>query len=289
MSKRRKAGNLGVLLSMTAVLFLCGSLVILSASARKVIRNIEENVVVTAYFSRNSPEHQIKKTFDLIDGSKYFDKAELISPTKAAELFYGELGEDFIKKLGENPLPFSARCFVSDNVSVQSILNDVIPFLESQSYVYEVEFQENASTQLRQNRNSTTLILIGLTIIFLVIAILLIYNTIRLRIYSDRFKVKSMQLVGATEWFIQKPYIIRSVIVSLISAGLASIVVIGLTKFSVTKLSKMSVLNIPKEFVDIRIYSLLFVTLLIVGLLVAIGSTYAASRKYLRSKIDELY
>jgi cell division transport system permease protein len=287
--KDKKSGIIAVFFSITSVLVLFGCLLLLMITANKLVKHLEENVVITAYFSRSSPESGIKSTHDLLKSQDGFRKVELVSSTEAASYFNNELGDDYLKKLGENPLPSFLKLYVDQKVSTSTEFSDLIRQTEEAPYIFEVDFQESMAYKIKENKKTLTLVLVILVLIFLAVSLILINNTIRLQIYSDRFKVKSMQLVGATEAFIRKPYLVRSFGVSVLGAVLASTIVFMVYRIMSNQLSGFDSTNIPIHFSDIRIYSLLFVTLLICGVTISFCSAYLASRKYLRSKIDELY
>jgi len=286
--KSKQSRNIAVFLSMTAVLIMTGSMFGMLYLANRMVSQIEKNIVVNAYFSRSTDEGNVQKTFAEAKILDNFYKFELITPSESAKLF-PEIGENMEEIFGTNPLPYTMRLFVSPAVSKETIESETLPILKALPYLYEVDFVDGEANQIKENRNRITWFLLLFTALFLGIALLLINNTIRLQIYSDRFKVKSMQLVGASEQFIQKPYLILAAKVTALAALLASIVVFVLFNLVVGELRAIMNMNITFQFSDIQIYSLLFVTLLISGLIIALSSSLVASRKYLRSKIDELY
>lgn len=287
--KSRKTGFLAVLLSITAVLTILGCFILLSVTANKLIRHLEDNIVMVAYFSRSAPESAIKECEAKLKMDSRFSKIELISNTESAQLFEQELGEDYIQKLGENPLPWSIKLYLDPKATAPSDIQEIVESVQATEYIYEVDFQQGTAQLIASNKRKIALFLGVLSLVLLGLAILLIHNSIKLQIFSDRFKVKSMQLVGATEAFIQAPYLKKAAVQAVLAALIAAILASGLYQLLKSQLANFDSINIPLHFSDIRIYSLLFVTLLISGMLISLSSAYLASKKFLRSKIDELY
>jgi cell division transport system permease protein len=287
--KEKKSGIIAVFFSVTSVLVLLGCFVLLMISANKLVKHLEENVIILAYFSKSTPDTGIKSTVQLLENNDGFRKVELISSAEAASLFNKELGDNYIDKLGENPLPSFLKLYVNQSIKHKSELRTLIRDVQETPYIFEVDFQESMAYKIKENKATLSVVLGVLVLIFLLVSLVLINNTIRLQIYSDRFKVKSMQLVGATEKFIQRPYLKKSFIISIAGALAASFIVFAIYRLTSNQLSGFDSANIPIHFSDIRIYSLLFVTFLVSGVAISLCSTYIASRKYLRSKIDELY
>jgi cell division transport system permease protein len=262
--------------------------------AQQLTNHFKENVLVMVYFSKQAPDAEIEHACNKLSEKEYVKKSVFISKEEAAYTFKEELGEDFVEIIGDNPLPSSMELYLNaDKVGekIEMVLDEIkeIPF------VYEVEYEQNLIKQIDQNKKILGLGLLVLSLLLVVISVVLINNTVRLSVYSRRFLVKSMQLVGATEWFIIKPFVLRSLLVGIAGAFLAWLLTFGLVHmaygFITGDFIGEGVSNLPDRFtlINIRDYSLLFVALLVLGILIVLPSTFVSTKKYLGSKIEDLY
>lgn len=272
------------------VLFLLGLLGALLINSGRLTEHFKENVVVMVYFSKQAPDAEIQAARMDIAARKFVRNSKFISPEEAAYEFKEELGENFTEILGDNPLPASMEVYLALD-RVGDDVDDVLEELRQVSGVYEVEYEQYLVDQINRNKNLAAMGLGGLALLLVVISLLLINNTVRLSVYSRRFLVKSMQLVGAREWFIIRPFLLRSLFVALLGAVIA----LGLTILSSYAVYRAillsyggSIPNLPQSS-GISDYSILFVALLILGVLIVIPTTYLSTRRYLRMKIDDLY
>lgn len=272
------------------VLFLLGLLGALLLNSRRLTEHFKENVVVMVYFSKQASDRDIETSSKLIEEKDFVRNSTFVSPEEAAYEFREELGENFTEVLGDNPLPASMEVYldlkvIEDNVAL------ALDELKAVPYVYEVEYEQYLVEQINRNKNLAALGLAGLAVLLVLISLILINNTIRLSVYSRRFLVKSMQLVGAREGFIIKPFLVRSLIVALLGAVIASALTLA-ASYGVYQLILYSyggsVPNLP-PMSGIRDYSILFAGLLILGLVIVLPTTYFSTRRYLRMKIDDLY
>ncbi|MCB9244849.1 MAG: FtsX-like permease family protein [Flavobacteriales bacterium] len=287
---RKKPSSLPITVSVSMVLFLLGLLGALLINSSRLTEHFKENVVVMVYFSKQAPDAEIQAARMDIAARKFVRNSKFISPEEAAYEFKEELGENFTEILGDNPLPASMEVYLALD-RVGDDVDAVLEELRQVSGVYEVEYEQYLVDQINRNKNLAAMGLGGLALLLVVISLLLINNTVRLSVYSRRFLVKSMQLVGAREWFIIRPFLLRSLFVALIGAVIA----LGLTILSSYAVYRAillsyggSIPNLPQSS-GISDYSILFVALLILGVLIVIPTTYLSTRRYLRMKIDDLY
>lgn len=201
----------------------------------------------------------------------------------AAEQFERELGQNFREILGENPLYDAYIINLKAEFSNPEFVKDVKSALVGLSGVQEVFYSDMAVSTTGATLKPITIGIVILSIIMLVVAFLIIDNTIRLMMYSQRFTIRSMQLIGANEWFIIKPYIIKSIVSGIISAVIAIAVMAALIYLTIYKFSLQFT---GQDFVTL---SLIGIGLIFFGILISIGSTYFAVNKYLKIKLDELY
>jgi cell division transport system permease protein len=155
--------------------------------------------------------------------------------------------------------------------------------IEGMNGVFEVTYVENLVQEINRNATIISLWLIGISVLLLIIVVLLINNTIKLALYSQRFLIRSMQLVGATRGFIRRPFLWRSVLHGFIAGLISAGALFGILKFAGSEIEKFSAVPNPEKI------ALIFAGLIILGMLIAWLSTYRAVQKYVRMSLDELY
>ncbi len=185
--------------------------------------------------------------------------------------------------LGENPLRDSYRVKIQEDYFAEAKLKVIKEELEKINGVYEVVYQENLVDEINKNITKIYLILASFALIMLIIIILLINNTIKLAIYSQRFLIRSMQLVGATNGFIQRPFLMRGATQGLVSAVLASVLLVLLQQLAIRNVEGLAVLQENDKLV------FLLITLVFLGILIGIVSTTQSLSRYLKMSLDELY
>ncbi len=290
--RKKKLGSypyVSVVLSITLALFVIGvfgSLVIYSKELERVVR---ENVKIQVFLKSQVTESQrlqIEKNLS----SRYFISKKnpetaltFVSKDEAAKQFIQETGEDFKKFLGENPLRDAYLVRIDeayhDNASLKKIKSEV----EKLSGVYQVYYVENLIDSINQNITKIGLILMGLVALLLLTVVLLINNTLKLALFSQRFLIRSMQLVGAKRWFIQQPFILRASLHGLIAGLIASGLLVALLSFATKRVEDLKLIQNNERL------GLLLGSLLVIGILIAAISTFRAVSKYLKLSLDELY
>ncbi len=270
-------------LSITLVLFLIGLLSMVVFNARYFNKYIRENIGLTLVLNEDVREVELFQLQKLLSTQPEVKTATYVNSQTAESILKDELGEDFVSFLGYNPLnaTIDVKLF-ADYTQNDSLANIEKKFLEFPN-VEEVYYQRNLVTLINQNTQKIGLIILGLAAIMLFIFMTLINNTIRLSIYSKRFTINTMQLVGATRNFIRKPFVSRSVLYGLIGAVLAN-AILGLLVYSYIK-----------EFQEIITYSInelliiVFSVVFITGIVISWLSTTLAVNKFLKLKYDELF
>ncbi len=283
--KRVNSSIITSVISITLVLFTLGVLGLIVLQARSLSNYIKENIGFEIIIKQGVKEADILYFQKTLDQEPYVKTTEYITREEAAERLTDMLGEEFTDFLGDedNPLlpsidvRFRADWANNDSLAVieQSILaNDVVK---------EVYYQKSLVNIINKNVRKISLILLGISLLLLLIALALINNTIRLSVYSKRFTIRSMQLIGATRRFIRRPFVVKGILQGMLSAVLAmmliSMIVAGLKK------------NIPElaVLIDAKMILYLFSFILVLGILFAGLSTYFAVNKYLRMRTDRLY
>ncbi|MCK6617439.1 MAG: permease-like cell division protein FtsX [Cyclobacteriaceae bacterium] len=281
----------GVILSITLALFvtgLFGLLIIYSSQLEKLVR---QNVRVQVYLKNGLTESQRTQIEKKLEALPYLSQPEanaqpvifFVSKDEAARKFIAETGEDFTKFLGENPLHDAYLITIAPAYHSPEDLHKIKKEIEGMNGIFQVYYVEELITAINNNVTRISLILLGLIIIFLLVVILLINNTIRLALFSQRFLIRSMQLVGAKNWFIQKPFLLRAMIYGSVGGLLASA---GLTAVVETANRKIEDL---KALQSLPHFAMLMGGLFLLGIIISVVSTQASIRRYLRMSLDELY
>lgn len=282
--RRLRSSYLTTIVSITLVLFMLGLLGFLILNAKKVSNHVKENIGLSIIINDDIKESDIIKIQKGLDREIYIKETEYISKEAAAKSLQADLGEDFISFLGYNPLEPSIEARVkADWANSDSLAKIKKELLASNSAIKEIQYQETLVQSINDNIAKISLIIIGFSVLLLVVSLSLINNTIRLSVYSHRFIIRSMQLVGATESFIRKPFIRKGIVQGIISALIADVLIFGM----LTILQK----EIPElvSFKEIETIGILFLLVIIVGIVITWISNYFAVRKYLRINIDNLY
>jgi cell division transport system permease protein len=217
------------------------------------------------------------KTYDEVRKINYITKEE------AAVKLKNDIKEDFIQIIGYNPLYNALDVNLKSDYFNQHNIEKIKKNLLMESLVRDVSYPKVISQSLDKNLRKISFFIGALTIFLLLIAVVLIDSTIRLAMFSDRFLIKSMQLVGATRWFIIKPYIWRSILNGIVSA-IMSFIVLVLVLYLISKYSEL--IDIMHE---IKYLVIVFFGLIFLGIIISSISTVFAVHKYLRTKLDSLY
>ena len=273
------------LMSITLVLFLLGVFALLMMHAQSLSNHIRENIGFEIVMNSNVKEAKILQLQKELDALPAVKSTEYITKEEAIRRLSDDLGEDFLQWLGneDNPLLPSIDVRFNAEYANPDSLNVIEQQLLKNKDIKEVYYQKSLVDLINQNVNRIGMVLMGISIILLIIAITLIRNTIRLRIYANRFLVRSMQLVGATPAFIRRPFIRSGISQGFFGALLADLL-LALMLYGLTK-------RIPElSFVqDYRIVIGIFVGIVVLGVLLGGLSTRFSLRKYLRADIDRLY
>ncbi len=281
--RRLQTSYLTSIVSTTLVLLMLGVLGLIVLHAQKLSNHVKENIGIRVIMKNDSREAGILQLQKYLDATAYTKSTEYITKERAAEELKAELGEDFINFLGFNPLPSSIDLRLNaDYANIESI-DAIEKELLANKNVKEVYYQKSLVQAINQNVQKISILLLGFSLLLLVIAIALINNTIRLSIYSKRFIIKSMLLVGATESFIRRPFLIKGAVQGIYSAIIALILIAVILYFAQLELPELI------DFQDTNLFISLIALVVISGILITWLSTYAALRKFLNMKTDDLY
>ena len=285
-TKRRLRGSYLIsLMSIMLVLFVLSLFASLVLFANKISDYIKENIGFEIVMKKGVKEKDIIDFQHILDKKNYVKSTEYISQQEATRRLTEDLGDDILEWLGdvENPLlPSIDVRFNSDYANNDSIAKIEQWVLKNQN-VKEVYFQKSLIHSINKNVNKIAALLLLVGLVLLIMAVTLVSHTVRLSLYSKRFLVRSMQLVGATEGFIIKPFMKSFIIQGVIGAILSLIL---LTLFLMAMLK-----NVPEMaiLINYRNVAVIYISVLVLGVLLTTLSTYFSMRKYLRADIDDLY
>jgi cell division transport system permease protein len=290
--RKKKLGTYpyaSVLFSITLALFVMGIFGLILIYSQELEKAVRNNVKIQVYLKNHLTEEDKKELQKKLSSSYFLPKLnretaiQFFPKEEAAKQFIKETGEDFQKFLGENPLRDAFLVKVDPIFHGKESLKKVKASLEKLNGVFQVYYVESLIESINDNVAKIGIILLGITAILLLAVVLLISNTLRLALFSQRFLIRSMQLVGATKWFIQRPFLVRATIHGFVSGLIASGLLAGLIYFSIQRISDLSILQNQISVL------LLFFILIVMGILLAFFSTFRAVRKYLKLSLDELY
>lgn len=280
---------MSVVFSITLALFVIGLFGLLLLHANQLKELIRQNIEVQVYLNKYITENQrikINKTLaskDYVLTEEGIPQIAYISKEEAAQQFIEETGEDFTNFLGENPLRDAYSIKIKSEYHETDKLTGIKKDIESISGVFEVTYLESLIDSINKNVTKISIVLASFAAILLITVIMLINNTIKLALFSQRFLIRSMQLVGATASFIQKPFLYRATLHGILAGVFAALILMGMMQYANREIEDLSTLQDPRNI----LYLLL--SLLLIGGFIGFLSTFRAVRKYLKMSLDELY
>ncbi|TZF82776.1 FtsX-like permease family protein [Pedobacter sp. BS3] len=282
-SKKTKTVYISTVISIALVLLMVGLLGLILVHARNLSNYVKENIVLNIIVNDGAKEVDVLALQKQIDANPYVLKTQYVSKELAARNLTKDLGEDFVEFLGYNPLLSSIDVYLKADYANNTSIETLSRQLSKNPMVKEVIYQKSLIDMVNQNIKIIGLVILAFAAILLIIAIALINNTIRLAIYSQRFLIKSMQLVGATKAFIRKPFIGYGILHGLLGGLIAIILLLLTLYFAQQQVPELLILRNWYEFI------LVFIVVIGIGILISGLSTYFAVSKYLRLKIYDLY
>lgn len=291
-SKYKKFGSypfISVVLSITLALFVIGLFGVLVIYSQELGRLVKENVRIQVYLKNTVTEEEKialekkLKTSDFILKDSTRKTLTFISRQEAAKQFIQDTGEDFQKFLGENPLRDAFLVTVDPAFHDKKKLSEIKSRFEKEKAVFQVYYVESLIESVNRNVAKIGLVLLGIAGVLLFVVVLLINNTLRLALFSQRFLIRSMQLVGATRLFIQGPFILRSMALGALAGLMASGMLWTLIYYGNRRVEELRLLENQDRLLA------LLASLLALGIFVAALSTWRAVSKYLKLSLDELY
>jgi cell division transport system permease protein len=280
---RLRSSYLTLVISVSLVLFLLGVLGLVLINARELSDYLRESLSFSIWLDDEAKEPDIRMLQKDLDAKPYVKSTQYISKDAAAQKMKKDLGEDFINFLGDNPLPPSIDVYLHAGYTSPDSVAKIEKYVRIYPFVKEVQYAESLLFLINENVNKISLFLLVISSFLFLIALTIINNTIRLSIYSRRFLIRTMQLVGATRGFIRKPFLIQSAIHGLIAALIAMSLLMGMLYLIEKEFFMMF------SFESTYLLILLGVSIIITGILINIVSTFFSVNRYLSISEDKLY
>ncbi|HMG91429.1 MAG TPA: permease-like cell division protein FtsX [Chryseolinea sp.] len=290
-SNKKKLGGypaIGVVFSITLSLIVMGIFGLLVIYSQELEQQVRQNIRVQVYLKSNVTETQRLQIESKLVSQDYVSKENgpgvvFVSKEDAAKKFIEETGEDFVDFIGENPLRDAYLVRIAREYHSIAKIEAIKKEIQGMNGVFQVFYVEGLIESVNSNVTKISLILLGLITVLLVSVVLLINNTLRIALFSQRFLIRSMQLVGAKKWFIIRPFLLRASGYGLLAGSLAAALLWSLSNYAQSKIEDLSILHNQDQFLA------LVALLLISGIVVAVLSTLFSIRRYLKMSLDQLY
>jgi cell division transport system permease protein len=291
-TRKKKLGSypyFTVVFSITTALFVIGLCGLLILQAQRLSAIVRQNLEIQTYLDKDLSQEQKDILLLTLSKKPYVDRRNdslqvmFISREEAAKKFIAQTGEDFSQLLGENPLRDAYTIKIKPNYYESAQMQRIKKDLENIPGVFEADYVANLVEDINRNiaRIFLGLSIFGFTLLLTIT--ILINNTIKLALFSQRFLIRSMQLVGATSGFIQRPFLLRAALQGLFSGLVASGLLVVLLQFANRNIEGLSLLQENEKI------AILFAALMIMGCLIGLLSSYLSVNKYLNTSLNELY
>jgi len=283
--KRRSLFNMyfTTTISISLVLFLVGLECVVLMSAHELVRHVRENVVLTVVLSDMASQEDVARLANLMQVAPYVNGSDYISREEALQEHIDNLGEDPQKFLGYNPLTDAFEVSLHAEYAQIDSIHVIEQSLLALPYVDKVIYQADIVKQLDSNLQEASLILLAIALALLVIALVLISNTIQLQVYSKRFLINTMRLVGATPWVIKWPFIRRNMLMGIEAACVALLMLAATYYYFVNRLG-IRLFALTEQNIAIIIVAVVFV-----GWFITFFASLAATNRYIRMKTSKMY
>jgi cell division transport system permease protein len=290
--RKKKLGSYPTLLvvfSITLALTVIGLFGLLLLHAHKLSEQVRENLEVQVYLERNLPETELLRLQQDLEHQPFVaeqgghPQVRFVSKEEGARELLETTGEDFHNFLDDNPLRDAYALKIKPEYTDTTHLRLLGRSLSQQRGVFEVQYPKSLFTSINQNLARVSLLLLGFAAVLVLVVVILINNTIKLAMFSQRLLIRSMQLVGATRFFIRQPFIRRATWQGLASGFLAALLLLSLLQYAYLEIAQLRLLR------DDHLIGLLLLGVLGLGTAIGFLSSYWAVNKYLNVSLDELY
>jgi cell division transport system permease protein len=272
-----------VVLSIFLVLFLLGILGLFVINSKRLSDNFKEEIVMTVFFKNEATDSVTTAFNSELKTAKFAKSFEYVSKEKAAAQHKKVIGEDFMQFLGVNPLQNSFDIHLKADYVTNAEIAKIESRLRKNEMIADVVYDKQLVTMVNDNVKNISMWILIISGVFALISVLLINSSLRLSIYSNRFIIKTMQMVGATKSFIRKPFIKTNVILGFIGAVLAILALIGLLIYIQTSFPNLGILENQVAI------GIVLLGVLVLGIVITLISTYFATQRFLNLRTDDLY
>ncbi len=275
--------NFTTTISVSLVLFLIGLECVVLMSARELVRHVRESVALTIVLDEEVTTDEIQRMQTLMEAAPYCLEVQFISREQALQEHIDNLGEDPQKFLGYNPLTDAFEIHLYEQYTISDSILTIEQQLRSLPYVDNILYQQDVVKTLDHNLNEISVVLLLVALALLIIALVLISNTIQLQVYSKRFLINTMRLVGATPWVIKWPFIRRNLLMGF-EAALIACAMLAFAYYYC--MERLGVMLFPMTKMHI---GFLIAVVLLCGLIITFFASLAATNRYIRMKTNKLY
>lgn len=281
--KKAKPTYMNAIIGISLVLFLLGTLGWLVLNGRSLSKAFREDIQVEVILHDNTREENIEKLNAIFQSQPFVKKTEIITKEMAARRFMAGGGEDYTEVLDFNPLYPSILLNLHENYVNQDSLEKIRQFAMQSNIVRDFTYPDTVVDKLNANLKRIGIILAGISLLLAMVVVILIDNTVRLAMFSNRFLIKTMQMVGATRWFISRPFDQRAILNGFISGVLAVGGLYLLISFAESMFPPIKILHDPLSL------GALMASMIFLGVLISVLSTHRSVIKYLKMHLDDLY
>jgi len=281
--RRLRSSYFSVVISIALVLFMVGFLGLILLKSTQVANHFKEEVMITLFLKNNTSKEQIENLRKSLLKEKFSRKIVYTSKGEAAKFYTEDLGEDFINYLGTNPLKNSLDIYLNPGFVTPEKMQEISDRFDNNSFVFEVSYDKPLVTFLTQNIQKVSFWLFAISSFFGLIALILINSSIRLSVYSKRFNIKTMQMVGATKGFIRKPFIWSGIKLGFIGAFISLAGLAAVIYYIDQKIPTLQLIT------DYHTLVYLGCGILLIAFIISWLSTFFATQRFLNLQTDELY
>ena len=281
--RRLRSSYFSVVISIALVLFMVGFLGLVLLKSTQVANYFKEEVVITLFLKNDTSNPQIESLRNSLINEEFTRKIIYVSKEEAAKFYSEDLGEDFVNYLGTNPLKNSIDIYLNPGFVTPEKMGEIANKFKNNAYIFEVSYDKPLVTFLTQNIQKVSFWLFVISSFFGLIALILINSSIRLSVYSKRFNIKTMQMVGATKSFIRKPFIWNGIQLGFIGAIIA-LIGLGIVIYYIDQ--KIPTLQLTTDYITL---AYLGGGILIIAFIISWLSTYFATQRFLNLQTEKLY
>ncbi|WP_291778281.1 permease-like cell division protein FtsX [Cecembia sp.] len=280
---------ISVLFSTTLSLFIVGLFGVIVIQAKTLTSLIRENIEIQVFLNKNLSSSALTEIGNVLESKPYVlkkdDKSgiQFISQDEAAKVFLQDTGEDFAQFLDDNPLRDSYTVSIAEEYQTSDQIKEIVEEIQKIEGVFEVTYMADLVESINQNLTKVAIVMGGFILILIFTVVMLINNTIKLALFSQRFLIRSMQLVGATRGFIRKPFLLRAFFFGILAGIIASALLFLIIEYTKANIDGFALLQ------NYTLLYYLFGGLIVIGAMLSLFSTLQAVNKYLNMSLDELY